>query len=238
VALNKDNKPQAFDLQAAGGKGGGKMGGGMGVIMPMGGMMAAMAGFNGKGAGKRPMTKGPDEAEVLGNFQGSIKSFNKATGYGFIECPDVKMYYGKDIFLHHQQLSGFDIGDTVMFTCYLNSQGQPQGKDLKGPGGGPSKKQGADAAAAKSKGPDEAEVLGDFLGNIKSFNVATGYGFIECPDIKMHYGKDIFLHHQQLSGFAAGDQVMFTCYLNSKGQPQAKDLKGPDGGPSKKQRRA
>mmetsp|Transcript_53045 Transcript_53045/g.156244 ORF Transcript_53045/g.156244 Transcript_53045/m.156244 type:complete len:208 (-) Transcript_53045:31-654(-) len=106
--------------------------------------------------------------------------------------------------------------------------GKDFGKDNKRPLGG--------GCGKGSKGPDEAEVLGQFHGTIKSFNQANGYGFIDCPEIKMQYGKDIFLHHAQLGGFDVGEQVMFTAYLNSKGQPQGKNLVGVDGGPAKKMR--
>lgn len=150
VVLNKDNKPQAYDLQpAAMGKGCmSGIGAGPGQIQQMMMMKGMMMGGDmmGKGGIKRPlggkgeMKKGPDEVEILGDFQGAIKSFNTNNGYGFIECPEIKMQYGYDVFLHNQQLGQFSVGEYVIFTCYLNSKGQPQGKDLRTQDGGPPKK--------------------------------------------------------------------------------------------------
>lgn len=67
--------------------------------------------------------------------------------------------------------------------------------------------------------------LGQFIGRIKSFNPTTGFGFIECEDIKEQgYCNDVFLHHSQMGAFEIGNEVVFTACLNSKGQPQATDL--------------
>jgi len=182
VMLNKDNKPQGYDLQPEGeiakgydkgcGKGKGK-GGDAWNAMGKGGdsgedpasmmmsMMAAMmggesgdnwggkggkgdsgdawGGKGGKGDGK-DFGKGkknesgvakPNVVEVVGEFQGTIKSFNPKNGYGFIECPDLKeVGCPNDVFLHHQQLNGFEMGSQIQFTCYMNRNGQPQAKDL------------------------------------------------------------------------------------------------------------
>merc|ERR1740121_55522 len=172
VALRKDNKPQAYDLQPI--SGGGKCGckGGCGSCMGYGGCKGAPGkggskdGFGkdgskggdfdammmgkgckggkmmGKDKGKDKGEKkggggchrGRDEAEILGECTGVIKSFNSNNGYGFIECQEIKEKYGADIFLHKQQLGSFQVGDTVLFTAYLNSSGKPQGKDLQEPG--------------------------------------------------------------------------------------------------------
>merc|ERR1719350_1242247 len=74
-----------------------------------------------------------NQATPLGDFMGVIKSFNPNNGYGFIDCPDLKAIYFHDVFLHHQQLGEFSVGDTVQFTAYLDNSGKPQGKDLKFP---------------------------------------------------------------------------------------------------------
>lgn len=66
--------------------------------------------------------------------------------------------------------------------------------------------------------------LGIFTGKVKSFNMKTGYGFIECPSLKSQGYQDVFLHTSQLQQFVVGNSVRFTAYLSSKGHPQAKDL--------------
>jgi len=89
--------------------------------------------------------------------------------------------------------------------------------------------QGGGASFGKA---DVQEALGEFEGYVKSFNPKSGYGFIDCEDLRS-FGcqHDVFLHHQQLGEFEVGARVLFTAYMNSKGQPQAKDLK-PLGGES------
>merc|ERR1719210_953497 len=73
--------------------------------------------------------------------------------------------------------------------------------------------------------PDEKAVLGQFPGTIKSFSAKTGFGFIECEELKKQgYTNDVFLHHSQVGEFAVGSQVLFTAFLSSKGLPQSKDL--------------
>jgi cold shock CspA family protein len=171
VMLSKDNKPQAYDVtSASGGKGSWQAGKGAGKGSSDGeedwgammGMMASMmegfgegggGGWKGDGKGKddkgfgkkgKPFTPAPgkpDEAETVGDFQGTIKSFNEHKGYGFISCPDLQEAgCPNDVFLHHQQLAGFSVHDTVQFTVYMNSKGQPQAKDLVAPGGSAPKK--------------------------------------------------------------------------------------------------
>merc|ERR1719203_81357 len=104
----------------------------------------------GMGKGKGKSAGHPNEVTPLGDFIGVIKSFNPNNGYGFIDCPELKALYFHDVFLHHQQLGEFGVGETggvpglrfgvgetVQFTAYLNNAGKPQGKDLRFPDGGP-----------------------------------------------------------------------------------------------------
>mmetsp|Transcript_33154 Transcript_33154/g.77570 ORF Transcript_33154/g.77570 Transcript_33154/m.77570 type:complete len:375 (-) Transcript_33154:183-1307(-) len=72
--------------------------------------------------------------------------------------------------------------------------------------------------------PDEQQVLGQFVGTIKSFSAQKGFGFIDCPQTKGHFQNDVYLHNLQIGKFGVGDRVAFTAYLNRKGQPQARDL--------------
>merc|ERR1712176_1500462 len=86
----------------------------------------------------------------------------------------------------------------------------------------PAKRQKVLSADAK---PDVQQVLGQFLGIIKSFNSKNGFGFISCEALQQQgYTNDVYLHHNQVGGFQPGQTIMFTAYLNKKGQPQAMDL--------------
>mmetsp|Transcript_42229 Transcript_42229/g.130868 ORF Transcript_42229/g.130868 Transcript_42229/m.130868 type:complete len:290 (+) Transcript_42229:70-939(+) len=90
---------------------------------------------------------------------------------------------------------------------------------------------GADGKGKKRKleGPD----LGQFQGMVNNFSEKDGFGFIVSEGLhQMGYQNDVFVHWDQLSGRNIGEQVSFTAFLNSKGQPQAKDLQpaGTDSG--------
>jgi len=75
---------------------------------------------------------GPNVAEELGTFTGTIKSFSEKNGYGFVDSQDLKqMGHQSDCFMHHMQFQGFAVGDAVDFTAYLTSKGQLQCKDLQ-----------------------------------------------------------------------------------------------------------
>merc|ERR1712190_496198 len=76
-------------------------------------------------------TKGPDVQQELGQFTGTIKSFNQKNGYGFITCPDLNSQGFQDVFLHHAQLNGFEVGSTVQFTAFINKKGSVQAMDLE-----------------------------------------------------------------------------------------------------------
>mmetsp|Transcript_83590 Transcript_83590/g.259710 ORF Transcript_83590/g.259710 Transcript_83590/m.259710 type:complete len:103 (-) Transcript_83590:63-371(-) len=89
-------------------------------------------------------------------------------------------------------------------------------------------------------GAEPFQELGNFVGIIKSFNPKSGYGFITCEELQeLGFSNDCFLHHQQMGDCSVGQEVGFLCYLNSKGQPQAKDVvaTGEDSGPPAKRHR-
>mmetsp|Transcript_36068 Transcript_36068/g.102688 ORF Transcript_36068/g.102688 Transcript_36068/m.102688 type:complete len:304 (+) Transcript_36068:73-984(+) len=97
------------------------------------------------------------------------------------------------------------------------SKGAPKGMS-KGASKTPSK-----AAAATLA--EDGESIGEFIGTIKSFNPSSGYGFIDCPDVKAQYGNDVFLNSAQIGEHAVGEEVGFEVFENSLGKPQAKNLK-------------
>eukprot|EP00931_Biecheleriopsis_adriatica_P103581 TRINITY_DN78396_c0_g1_i1.p1 TRINITY_DN78396_c0_g1~~TRINITY_DN78396_c0_g1_i1.p1 ORF type:complete len:320 (+),score=65.14 TRINITY_DN78396_c0_g1_i1:97-960(+) len=72
--------------------------------------------------------------------------------------------------------------------------------------------------------PDVQQILGQYVGQIKSFNGKNGFGFIFCEALqKQGYTQDVYLHHNQIGEFQPGQMVSFTAYLNKKGQPQSMD---------------
>jgi len=63
-----------------------------------------------------------------------------------------------------------------------------------------------------------------YEGTIKSFWPDKHYGFIECHELKSHYGGDVFLSDMEIGSFGIGSAVSFSIMLNKDGRPQAKLL--------------
>lgn len=88
------------------------------------------------GAGANAKRKTYTQEQVIGDYQGYIKSFNQTNGYGFIACEALKQEgYTHDVFMPAAQFleSGLQVGSEVEFTCFLNGKGQPQGAELRQP---------------------------------------------------------------------------------------------------------
>lgn len=62
-----------------------------------------------------------------------------------------------------------------------------------------------------------------YVGTIKSFNMQSGWGHIECEQTHQIYGKDIFLLRSQVNGLipTKGDQVYFDVTEGQKGAEAA-----------------
>lgn len=66
-----------------------------------------------------------------------------------------------------------------------------------------------------------------YLGVLKSFSAAKGYGFISQPELFAEYKRDVYLDKSQLprqERWALEQPVSFECTLNAKGMPQAQKL--------------
>lgn len=63
-------------------------------------------------------------------FQGAVKSFEEARGFGFILCNESRQVYGKDVFVLRSELHGavVNVGDKVRFRVTMGSKG-PQAAD-------------------------------------------------------------------------------------------------------------
>lgn len=90
------------------------------------------------------------------------------------------------------------------------------------------------AAALPDEGPATAEGTrrnpseGPFyLGTLKSFSSAQGYGFVACEDVFKLYQRDIYFDRSQLPRppiYTQGQTLEFQVNLNARGQPQARNL--------------
>jgi cold shock CspA family protein len=64
-----------------------------------------------------------------------------------------------------------------------------------------------------------------YIGQLKTFNARTGYGFIECEGTKSIYKADVYIHKNQVPvPWRVGQYVEFAVSANNKGQPQASDV--------------
>eukprot|EP01062_Namystynia_karyoxenos_P043039 TRINITY_DN31502_c0_g2_i1.p1 TRINITY_DN31502_c0_g2~~TRINITY_DN31502_c0_g2_i1.p1 ORF type:complete len:240 (+),score=40.96 TRINITY_DN31502_c0_g2_i1:150-869(+) len=79
----------------------------------------------------------PTPQEVSGatpavcRWRGTIKSFNKVSGYGFVSSPETQKWYGRDVFLQRKECKGLNVGDTVEFSVELSHAGMPQARDVQ-----------------------------------------------------------------------------------------------------------
>jgi len=77
-----------------------------------------------------------------------------------------------------------------------------------------------------------------YCGRVKSYNPKQGYGFLDCPDAKACFGRDVFIHKAQMGellGRFVGPgtkldpktlkmNVRFGVEINKSGMPQARDV--------------
>merc|ERR1719162_2112428 len=76
------------------------------------------------------MAYAPSSILTAKRARGFIKSFNAATGFGFIDCPQLKELFGRDVFVHGKQMRGHTVGSAVSFAIVLNKENQPQAFDI------------------------------------------------------------------------------------------------------------
>lgn len=154
-----------------------------------------------------------DDAPQEETFVGQVKSYAPQQGYGFIECQDTFDKYKSDVFLHKNQVENGPLkrvskGDSVRFSVEMNKKGRPQARNLQRhvPFGVPPEK--------------------TFVGRVKAFSPAKGFGFIACDDTRNIFNSDIFLHKIQFetAGLEMGCLATFTVEVNAKGRPQARNV--------------
>merc|ERR1712032_824746 len=168
---------------------------------------------------------------------GKVRNYNHKQGFGFIECPELYEAFGCDAYLHKCQVGDFQPEDVVNFAVMLNPQNKPAAYDLSPGNDACLLKTGGKPSTASHGGPyprskrrrkdndqEKLETLGYCHGTIKWFSKWNRYGFIESPELKQRGYKDVFLLQDEKRSFAIGSEVMFRCFLNEKGLPQAEDL--------------
>jgi hypothetical protein len=89
----------------------------------------------------------------------------------------------------------------------------------------------AGEAKAAAKGLDSSERkrnLNDgpfYIGSLKSFSAAQGYGFMYCDELHQQYSRDIYFDRSQLCWvYNVGMLAEFQITLNGRGHPQARNV--------------
>jgi len=77
----------------------------------------------------------PDHVQRSGPFEGLVKSVapKSATcphAYGFVTCQETQEIYGRDVFLHSNQVAELEQGARVRFEVALNQRGMPQAHNV------------------------------------------------------------------------------------------------------------
>jgi cold shock CspA family protein len=168
--------------------------------------------------------KGPEACNVVivspiaaasGQFPGQslfgfVKSYDAEKGWGHITCDQTRNWYGKDMFFLKSSLMGQNVeaGSKVRFNLGMGAKGvEAQSIQLVGVGKSPGFQgqyiMGGYQAYQAPKIPTPAGAQ-RFSGMVKNWNIEKGWGFIQCPETTAIYGKDIFLHRNQLFGQAPG----------------------------------
>ncbi|CAK9042293.1 unnamed protein product [Durusdinium trenchii] len=157
-------------------------------------------------------------------YTGVLKVFKQESGYGFIDCEELKKLYGCDVFMNQGIEGGIVVGSIVSFTIELDKNGRPQAREAR-------------LEADKENEDDQGDHrlrIGDalgkvFKGTVKSFNVSRGFGFLTAPELQRLFpGKDVYVAQTQVPDnrpLTSGFEVEFTLHVTQQGQPQAKDLK-------------
>jgi len=185
-------------------------------------------------------------AASLGSYVGTLARFDLDRGFGFLECEESKVKFGRDIFLLKSRKGDCEIGDYVSFEVETGDRGRPQARNVQtlqelsrhkrvlltyrqlytgalitqSP---PTRPTGAEETVATALAMQNT--VRQFTGVIAKFDPHNGYGFLECGETFEMYGRNVFLHKTQwVEGLAIGDVVLFYVELSDKGMPQARTL--------------
>jgi len=169
----------------------------------------------------------PGPPPVQGSrHSGTVTSYSLQSAWGFISCPPLSQYFGKDVFFHHKDCNGQPIqkGMTVNFELDMSDEKRPQGRQIVVEGVPQQQQTVATPAIDMSQVP-----AGTLQGKIQSFSLQAGWGFIECPMITTSPGKGIFFHIKDAIGFKDGNfqrgaPVQFVVGQGPSGKLQAQQV--------------
>eukprot|EP00931_Biecheleriopsis_adriatica_P005754 TRINITY_DN107238_c0_g1_i1.p1 TRINITY_DN107238_c0_g1~~TRINITY_DN107238_c0_g1_i1.p1 ORF type:complete len:444 (-),score=78.00 TRINITY_DN107238_c0_g1_i1:46-1377(-) len=109
--------------------------------------------------------------------------------------------------------------------------GPPPGYGPPPPGYGPPPPPGYSRSPGYGRpgGSSSSGMTGRQRGTLKSFNQRNGFGFIDCPEARHRYGRDVFVHKAQIGDIEVGEELNFNVDTNKDGMPQARDIRRSDG---------
>lgn len=140
-------------------------------------------------------------------FEGEVISYDMGLGRGFINSEGLSATFGADVYVHRRVLAQAraKVGDVVRFAVHVNKQELPQAS--------------APLEIVKSNGPKF-----EYGGIVKSFSEKSGYGFVDCPELREEYGRDVYLPGSKARGYSSGMEVFFNVDLNPEGMPVVSDI--------------
>lgn len=209
------------DRFGGGGGGGDRFGGGAnrgGFGSGAGGGRGGFGGGPPGGGGGAGAARGGMPAQVVGQGKGTVKFFNSAKGFGFIQREDG----GEDVFVHvsaveRAGLDGLAEGQQLEFTL-VDRGGKISASDLQAVGDV--------IAVEKREAPPQRQLTGEkATGTVKFFNSMKGFGFITRDDGQ----PDAFVHisaveRSGLSNLNEGDRLEFDIEVDRRGKYSAVNL--------------
>mmetsp|Transcript_140731 Transcript_140731/g.262641 ORF Transcript_140731/g.262641 Transcript_140731/m.262641 type:complete len:592 (+) Transcript_140731:112-1887(+) len=139
-------------------------------------------------------------------YEGVITKFEMRASRGWIECDEIREALGGDCYVHQNVMaaSGAFVGARVQFKVHLNAKGQPQ----------------AQAPLTILDG----EAPSGYVGVIKSYAEASGYGFVACDETFQEFQRDVFLRKDKAQGFVVGEEVIFNYEVTDDGKPAVSEI--------------
>jgi cold shock protein len=200
------------------GGGGDRFGGGGGDRFGGGGGGRSFGGGGGRSFGGGGGGGGGMPAQVVGQGKGTVKFFNAAKGFGFIQRDDG----GEDVFVHISSveragLEGLAEGQQLEFSL-VDRGGKVSASDLV--------VLGDVIPVQKREAPPQRQLTGDKAsGTVKFFNSMKGFGFITRDDGQ----PDAFVHisaveRSGMSSLNEGDRLEFDIEVDRRGKYSAVNL--------------
>jgi len=186
-------------------------------------------------------------------LKGTFKAAEADKGFGFIECPEAKEYFGRDVYVNKEFAAGLQTGQWVSFNVKLNRDMMPNVTEValvdenwKPSSGDLNESKEADDVPPSWESSAIAGVhvpgsrrnavpnpTGEFFtAEFKTFNEANGWGFVGCEELRARFGADVFAHNRELVNVpvkAVGEVIYFELGMTEDGKPQVLNAQ-PAGG--------